>query len=154
VHEARSVGEGDALPLLASGAIDPRQVALFEGEAPTLAPAANTGSDAASVVSTSSGRMTIQTQTDVDSLVMVSEIAYPAWNAYVDGKAVPLSTADHALRAIPIPAGAHTVELRYESTPLRIGLAISAASYVALIAILAAAFVVTVRPRRLDVPAA
>jgi uncharacterized membrane protein YfhO len=39
------------------------------------------------------------------------------------------------LRAVPVPAGEHTVELRYESSPLRIGLAISLISYLALIAL-------------------
>ena len=34
--------------------------------------------------------------------------------------------ADHVLRAVPVPAGEHTVELRYESSPLRIGLALIA----------------------------
>ena len=43
--------------------------------------------------------------------------------------------ADHVLRAVPVPAGEHTVELRYESSPLRIGLAISLISYLALIAL-------------------
>jgi uncharacterized membrane protein YfhO len=39
------------------------------------------------------------------------------------------------LRAVPVPAGEHTVELRYESSPMRIGLAISLISYLALIAL-------------------
>lgn len=147
VHEARSVGEGEALPLLASGAVDPRQVALFEGEAPVLAPAAGAGSAAASVVATSAGGMTIRTTSSAAGLLVVSEIAYPAWRAYVDGEPVPLYTADHALRAVPVPAGEHTVELRYESAALRAGLAISGVSYAALLAILAAAFVFTIRRR-------
>ena len=43
--------------------------------------------------------------------------------------------ADHVLRAVPVPAGEHMVELRHESSPLRIGLAISLISYLALIAL-------------------
>jgi hypothetical protein len=43
--------------------------------------------------------------------------------------------ADHVLRAVPVPAGEYTVELRYESSPLRIGLAISLISCLALIAL-------------------
>lgn len=69
---------------------------------------------------------------------MLSEAYYPAWKPYLDGRPVPLYVADHVLRAVPVPAGEHTVELRYESSPLRIGLAISLISYLALIALAAA----------------
>jgi uncharacterized membrane protein YfhO len=65
----------------------------------------------------------------------ISEAYYPAWRAYIDGRPVPLYVADHVLRAVPVPAGEHTVELRYESSSLRIGLAISVISYLALIAL-------------------
>ena len=52
-------------------------------------------------------------------------------------RSIPLrgDVADHVLRAVPVPAGEHTVELRYESSPLRIGLAISLISCLALIAL-------------------
>jgi len=147
VHNTQDVGIGEAIPLLASGAIDPRQVALFEGEAPALPPA-NGSADVATVIQSGSSGMSIKTQTRVDSLLMLSEIAYPAWHAYVDGEQVPLLTADHALRAIPIPAGEHIVELRYESTSLRVGIAITTISYAALVAILVCALVlVRRRPR-------
>ena len=55
-------------------------------------------------------------------------------------RSIPLSgdVADLVLRAVPVPAGEHTVELRYESWSLRIGLAISLIFYVALIALVVA----------------
>jgi hypothetical protein len=36
---------------------------------------------------------------------------------------------------VPVPAGEHTVELRYESWSLRVGLAVSLIAYLALIAL-------------------
>jgi uncharacterized membrane protein YfhO len=66
---------------------------------------------------------------------VLSEAYYPAWKAYVDGRPVPLYVADHVLRAVPVPAGEHTVELRYESWSLRVGMAVSLISYLALIAL-------------------
>jgi len=47
----------------------------------------------------------------------------------VDDQRVPLHVANHALRAVPVPDGEHTVELRYESTSLRLGIAITLLSY-------------------------
>jgi uncharacterized membrane protein YfhO len=55
----------------------------------------------------------------------LSEVYDPGWRAYVDGESVPIYVADHALRAVPVPAGNHTVDLRYESRSLQIGLGIS-----------------------------
>ena len=47
----------------------------------------------------------------------------------------PLYAADHLLRAVPVPAGEHTVELRYESWSLRARVAVSLIAYLALIAL-------------------
>jgi uncharacterized membrane protein YfhO len=80
-------------------------------------------------------RIRLETTTGASGLLMLSDAYYPAWKAYVDGRAVPLYVADHVLRAVPVPAGEHTVELRYESSPLRVGLAVSLISYLALIAL-------------------
>ncbi len=67
--------------------------------------------------------------TGAAGLLVLSEVYYPAWKAYVDGEPARLYVADHALRAVPVPAGEHTVELRYESVSLRIGIATSILSY-------------------------
>jgi hypothetical protein len=47
------------------------------------------------------------------------------WSATVDGVAAPLERADVLLRAVPIPAGDHRVELRYRTPGLRLGAALS-----------------------------
>jgi len=64
----------------------------------------------------------------------------------VDDQRVPLHVANHALRAVPVPAGEHTVELRYESTSLRLGIAITLLFY-ALAAGLALVYLASVRRR-------
>ena len=46
----------------------------------------------------------------------------------VDGKPVELLRANYTFRAVPIPAGTHSVELRYEPESLRYGLLISIAT--------------------------
>lgn len=44
-----------------------------------------------------------------------SEIYYPAgWNAYIDGKKTVYYKVNYLLRGMPIPAGKHTVEFRFE----------------------------------------
>jgi len=53
-------------------------------------------------------------------------VYYPAgWKAYVDGEEVPIYRANYLFRAVPVPAGEHTVTLRFEPESHRIGLIIS-----------------------------
>ena len=68
-------------------------------------------------------------------MLVLSEVYYPAWKAYIDGCPAPIYRADHLLRAIPVPAGEHTVELRYESWTLRAGMAISLTATAVLVAL-------------------
>ena len=50
----------------------------------------------------------------VPQVAVFSEIYYPkGWTAYVDGVEAPHFRADYILRAMHLPAGAHTVEFRF-----------------------------------------
>jgi hypothetical protein len=51
---------------------------------------------------------------DLNSLVVFSEVIFPGWKAFIDGAPAPLLTANHALRAVFVPAGEHEVVFRYE----------------------------------------
>jgi len=56
-----------------------------------------------------------QVETDAPRLLVVNELYYPAgWEAMVDGQAVPILQANYLLRAVPVPAGQHTVVMRFE----------------------------------------
>jgi len=39
----------------------------------------------------------------------------PGWSALVDGKAAPLLRANLLMRAVPLPAGSHRIELQYRA---------------------------------------
>jgi uncharacterized membrane protein YfhO len=54
-------------------------------------------------------------------MLFFSEIYYPAWKAYIDGQPVKLYRAFTSLRAVEVPAGNHTVVLRYESSAFAMG---------------------------------
>ncbi len=51
---------------------------------------------------------------DTNSLLVFSEIAFPGWRAWIDGKSSDLFTADYAFRALFVPSGEHNVEFKYE----------------------------------------
>jgi hypothetical protein len=132
VHSARQVPRSETLERLGSGAVDPRETALLERPPPDLDQSENPSADRATVTEYDADGISLKTATGAPGLLVLSEAYYPAWKAYVDGEPVPLYVADHALRAVPVPAGEHSVELRYESWTLQTGLAVSLAAYLAL----------------------
>lgn len=56
-------------------------------------------------------RISMHAFTDKNSLMVLSEIYYPAgWRAFVDGRETKIFKADHILRALYIPEGSHSIE--------------------------------------------
>lgn len=53
--------------------------------------------------------------TNKDAFLVLSEVYYPAgWKAFIDGKATEIYPTNHILRGIVIPAGKHSLELRFQ----------------------------------------
>ena len=69
---------------------------------------------------------------------MLTDSWFPGWKATVDGHDVPIERVDYLIRGVPVPAGAHRVEFRYQPASWRAGWILS---LLALIAILTAALV-------------
>jgi hypothetical protein len=136
VHSARQVrSREEALDLLSVGQVDPRETALLEEAPPEMSRPENPSADQASVTEYEANRIELETITEAPGLLVLSEVYYPAWKAYVDGRPAPVYATDHLLRSVPVPEGEHTVELRYESWTLRAGIAISLVTCTALIAL-------------------
>ncbi len=125
VHEARQEENGRALRLLRKGAVDPRRTVFLEKRAPTMQSVADPSADTARVEVYEPERIRVRVGTATPGMLVMSEVYYPAWRAYVDGERTEVYAANHAMRAVAVPAGEHTVEFRFESSPLRIGMLIS-----------------------------
>ena len=70
-----------------------------------------------------------------DSFMVASEIWYPGWKAYVDGKETKVYRTDYLLRGMVMPKGAHKVVMEFKPGIFRLSAAISIAAllYLALI---------------------
>ena len=149
VHEAEQVPSDETLPLLANGTVDPARTALLEVTPPPLAPAADPGAEAVSYIRPAPDRITVEATAQAPGLLMLSEIWDPGWQATIDGEAAPTLQANSIFLAIPIAAGQHRVELHYTPPYLWLGLGISAAT---LLLLLAAGAVLWQRERRHALP--
>lgn len=70
----------------------------------------------------------LDVKTAENGILFLSEVYYPAWKAYVDGKPVKIYRAFTTLRAIEVPAGSHKITLRYESDAFATGSIITLAT--------------------------
>jgi hypothetical protein len=108
---------------------NPRHIAVFEEE-PTIHP--DTLLDAenwsAAITSYSLNAISLSVSTPVDGFLVLSEIYYPGWKAYIDGNEQPIYRANWNLRAITLRSGTHTVVVRFEPKSLRTGTMISIAT--------------------------
>ncbi len=77
-----------------------------------------------------------QVQRKQSGWTVFSEVVYPGWKVWVDGKRTALLTANHVFRTVYVPAGEHEVRFSYEPvwwTPIRAGLCLWLLSVLALV---------------------
>jgi hypothetical protein len=120
-------------------AFDPKEVALFATEQygararalPTLEP-----SEQADVrlVNYTPQRVELQTRNAKLGFLVLSEIFYRGWEAWLDGQRVPVEQVDYLLRGVAVPAGEHRIEFRFVSHSFRRGAWWSLAGVVFLLA--------------------
>jgi len=68
----------------------------------------------------------LKCRTDQGAFLYVSDVYYPGWRAYVDGRRTEILRADLAFRAVKVPPGEHTVLFHYVPTSFYAGLVLTA----------------------------
>jgi Bacterial membrane protein YfhO len=142
VTEAEAVDGAEALRRIrgeSQVAFDPRRTVLLEvrpNELPQLpkdeAPAPNLSARISTYEPT---RLVIDTDAPTATVLVLSEIFYPGWEATVDGQVAEIKVADYLLRGVALPAGQHTIEMRYRAPAARSGAIISVLTLLLLCAL-------------------
>ena len=70
--------------------------------------------------------VTLEVETDRDSVLVLHDIFYPGWEAYVDGQRRPILRANLLFRGVEVSPGRHRIEFRFR--PLSIDNLSSAAA--------------------------
>jgi hypothetical protein len=139
-----------ALDAMVAPDFDPeREVVLLAGEGQdTILPGESSSpSDPADFVASvettlyQPSRVVIDAKTNQPGFLVLSDLYYPGWEATVDGERVPIYEANASVRAVPLEAGAHTVEFRFKPKPLLYGALLSLISLISMASALVLAVV-------------
>lgn len=100
---------------MSSDSFDPLKIVVLE-ENPDLSldEIVDSSDGKAEIISYSLNSITLKVSTRKNGYLVLSEIFYPGWNAYIDGKLEKVYRANWSLRAIPVRAGDHNIEVRFE----------------------------------------
>ena len=64
--------------------------------------------------------------------LVLSDVWYPGWQAWLDGQPVPILHADYLFRAVHVTAGEHVVTFTYRPLSFWLGLGVSLIAWIAL----------------------
>jgi hypothetical protein len=112
VAEAEILSDGDDVARVLQEDFDPARTAVLAEAPPTPLAGGDPVGDV-TWVDRSNDRMHLRVASDREALLIVADNWHPGWHAVVDGEEVPVLRAYHTLRAVPIAAGSHEVEMYY-----------------------------------------
>jgi hypothetical protein len=115
-----------ALEALGTTNLDLRRMVYLPADARAVVSARSEPSAHVHVSEFAAQNISLQTTSSAPCIVVIAQSYYPAWKAYVDGRATKTWRANYAFQAIEVPAGQHQLRLRYEDTMLWAGAVLSA----------------------------
>lgn len=126
VHSAqRAASLEDALQRIKSGAVNAATTAVLENPPDGVIESLSAVPGAATSVNIARYRFNtvdLAVTADRPGIVVLCDVMYPGWRAYVDGQPAAILKADGIFRGVKVPAGEHRVSFRFEPEPLRRGM--------------------------------
>jgi hypothetical protein len=121
---------GTALSEMIHQPFDPEQEVILADDATSLATASGFvadrgGQGVARITAYADSDVKIHTSASASAWLVLSDTYYPGWIATVDGQPASLLRGDVLFRVVPVPAGEHDVEFRFEPASVKLGLLIS-----------------------------
>ncbi len=114
---------------------DGRRDALVETNATLDLPTLNTNTSTpahADAARVSPSELRVTTNTAERRLLVVSEMYFPGWHAYVDNIEAPILCTNYLFRGVIVPQGQHVVRFVYRPISVLIGAAISSLALICL----------------------
>jgi len=125
VYRTEVVGaQAEALPRILAPDFTPERVAVVEG-GPRLE---GEGRGRIALLRVEPDRLELAVETDAPALLVLSEVFYPGWQAFLDGQPTPIYRTNFAFRGVWVPPGTHRLVLSFRPASLALGLGIAAAA--------------------------
>lgn len=86
------------------------------------------GAGKAEIIEYAANRAVIKADAEKNGILVLTDIFYPGWRAYVDGEQAEIYRVNGLVRGVYLNKGVHTVEFRYFPVSFLAGLSISAVS--------------------------
>jgi hypothetical protein len=129
-------GEADprvVLRTVTADGFDGRRLALVEAlPPPALGTAAASDPAEVTITRDAAAEIDLTTATAAPRFLVLSEMYFPGWHAYVDGVETPIYRTNYLFRGVAVPAGRHTLAFVYRPASALWGAALSALALVAV----------------------
>jgi uncharacterized membrane protein YfhO len=100
---------------------EPTKTVVLERKVDSQPSTVNSGQASVNIVGYGPNEILIDTNTSNDGVLVLSEVYYPGWRAWVDDKEVFVLRADFLFRAVQLSTGSHRVRLVYDPILFNIG---------------------------------
>jgi hypothetical protein len=67
------------------------------------------------------------------AILVLTDIWYPGWKAFVDNQPAKIYRADYVFRAIEVPEGRHVIKFKYDPFTIKLGMVISSITIIILL---------------------
>jgi hypothetical protein len=118
---AKASSEAQAIAMMSRGGFNPTLSAVIETGTATSVPTSDAPPVPAQIEEYQDDEVVIKTTTTQAGTLVLADAYYPGWEAYLDGKPVAIHPADLALRGVIVPAGTHTIVMKYEPSSFLVG---------------------------------
>ena len=81
----------------------------------------------------SQNKVVIEDDFEADGIVVLSDVNYPSWKAYVDGKETKIYNANYIMKAVYVDKGNHKIEFTYMPLYYKTGLYLSGFSVIVVL---------------------
>jgi len=135
----RAGGVEDALGMVSDPYFKPGLVAVIAEDPDSrdsVDPSADLSGQKVRVASYAPDKIVFDVYSPADSFMVVSEVWYPGWKAYVDGREKRIYRTDYLLRGLTVPAGEHKVVMEFKPGIFRLGEAVSLLTLIFFAAVL------------------
>ncbi len=146
VHKAEVItSEDDILARLNDKKFDPKEYVILEDGSGNVALNNNGDFEEERIDRYSPNEIIVKTESEHPGFLILSEVWYPSWKVYVDGKLSEVLKTDYTLMSVYVGSGNHTVQFVYDDQLLKTGVAISSATAILLATIIS---IYVIRRRR------